>query len=69
VEIFVVRKVLADQFGADHCTILLYQAAIGLTRKEELCQPGHAERIDETGDDRHDDDHHDGGTDLSQHRG
>ena len=69
VEIFVIRKVLADQLGADHRAVLLDQAAIGLVREEELREPGHAERVDKTGDDGHDDDHHDGGTDLSQHGG
>jgi hypothetical protein len=44
------------------------QAAIGLMREQQLRQPGHAERIGEAGDDRHDDDHHDRWTDLSEHR-
>ena len=67
-EILVVGEVLADQLGADHLPVLLDQAAVGLMRKDELRDPGHAERIDEAGDDGHDDDHHDGGADLAQHR-
>jgi len=39
---FVVREVLADQLGADHCTVLLDQAPIGLMGKDELREPGHA---------------------------
>ena len=66
-EIFVVSEVLADQLGADHLAVLLDQAAIGLMREESCAMPGHAERINETGNDRHNDDHHDRGTDLSQH--
>jgi hypothetical protein len=60
-------RILADQLRADHRSILLDQAAVGLMRKEELREPGHTERIDEPSDDRLDDDHHDSRADLSQH--
>ncbi len=63
-EIFGIGKVLADQGRADHLAVLLDQAAIGLVRKGQLRDAGHAERIDQTGDDRHHDNHHDGGADF-----
>src|SRR5207302_1982984 len=67
VEILVVRKVLANELGADHRAVPLYQATVSLVRKDELREPGHAERVDEAGDCRHNNDHHDGGANLSQH--
>ena len=68
-KIFVVGEILADQLGADHLAVLLDQAAIGLMRKDELRNAGHAERVDEAGDDGHHDDHHDGRADLAEHMG
>src|ERR1700731_5391410 len=68
-EIFWRRKCLSDQFRADHFAVAFDQAAVGLVRKEQLGQSGHTERVDETGQDRHEDDHQDGGTDLADHGG
>jgi len=42
VKIFFVGEILADQLGADHLAVLLYQAAICLMRKDELRDAGHA---------------------------
>src|SRR5690348_14128932 len=66
-EVLRVLEVLADQLGADHLAVLLEQAAVGLMRKDELRDAGDGERIDKARDDGHSDDHHDGGTDLSEH--
>ena len=67
-EILVVGEVLPNQAGADHRAVIpLEQAAVGPVGEQQLREPGHAERVDEAGDGRHDNDHHDGGTDLSEH--
>ena len=47
-----VGEVLADQFGADDLAVCVDQAAIGLVREDELGDAGHAERVDEAGDER-----------------
>ena len=61
-EIFGAGEVLADQLRADHLAVLLDQAAVRLMRKEQLRDARHRQRIGDAGDQRHDDDHQDGGT-------
>ena len=66
-EIFGAGEILPDQLGADDFAIFFDQAAIGLMRKQQLAKSGHPQRIDQTGEDRKQHDHQDGGTDLFQH--
>ena len=66
-EVLVAGEGLADQFGTDDDAVLLDQAAIGLAREQRLGDAGHAERIDQAGDDRERDDHDDRGSELFQH--
>jgi hypothetical protein len=58
---------LADERRAHYLPVLLDEAAIRLVREDELRDAGHAERVDESGDDRHDDDHQERGADFTQH--
>src|ERR1700724_1898750 len=60
-------KILPDEFRADHFPILFDHAAAGLIREDRLGDSGHGKRVNEPGDDRKTDDHHDGGTDLVPH--
>src|SRR6516165_3825252 len=62
-----VREVLTDKLGADDLAVFLDQAPIRLTGEEKLREPGHAQGIGQACDDRHQDDHDDSGSDLSQH--
>jgi hypothetical protein len=66
-EIFVGREILADQLRADHLAVLCHQAASRLMRKKKLGKPGHAQGIDQAGDQSHQHDHQNGRTDLLQH--
>ena len=48
-KIVVALEVLPDQGRADDGAVLLDQAAVRLTRKRDLRNAGHRERIDEAG--------------------
>src|ERR1700722_19701086 len=63
-EVLVAGEVLADQRGADDLAVLLDQAAVCLVREHGLGNAGHQQRIDQTGDHRHRDDHHDRGANV-----
>ncbi len=66
-EIFGAGERLAEQFGADRLAARRDEAAIGLVREEELGEAGHAERIGEPGEERHENEEEDGGADLADH--
>src|SRR6185295_14736006 len=63
-EVFLAGEVLPDQRRANNLAILLDQAAVRLIRKHGLGDAGDSQWVDQTGDHRHDDDHHDRGADV-----
>src|SRR5262249_61190997 len=67
VEIFVTRKLLPDQLGPDHLSVLLHKAALRLVREEHAGNTCYDEGIDEAGDDGQTKNQHDRRTDLFQH--
>src|SRR5512134_2123384 len=66
-KIAITREGLADQRRADHRSILHDEAAVRLARECDLGDPGHRERIEESGDDGKGNDEHQSGAKLSQH--
>src|SRR5277367_3302934 len=58
-------KVLANYRGADDLVSARFQAAVGLPWKDELGESEHDYRIDDSGQDRQDEGHFDGGYEFS----
>ena len=58
---------LADVLGPDLPAVHLHPRAIGPVREHELCEPRKRERVDQSGEHGHREDHHDGWIELAAH--
>ena len=66
-EIAVALEPLADQRRPDDSAVLLDKAPVGLVGHRDLRDPGHRQRIDQTGKRAEQDKEHDRGTQVLEH--